>query len=246
MIKADSPTSFPETRWSVILDARAKGDEVRASRALQEVCASYWRPLYAYARMLGNPPQDSEDLTQSFFERFLEYDLISNVCAERGRMRTYLLSCFVNHVRNIHREKLAQRRGGGITPLPMTGILEVEREIDVSASLALSPDQIYDRQCALALVDDVLREIESEQTKAGRGDIFQALKPLLDPNATQMCSLEEIAMELGISNGALRGAVMRLRRRFREIARSLVSQTLHSPSDQEIDEELMWLRQSLE
>lgn len=246
MTKAESPASFPETRWSVILDAGAKGDEVKAKRALGEVCSSYWKPIYAYARSLGNAPADAEDLTQSFFERLLETDLLARASSERGRLRTFLLSCFGNHIRNVHRVKTAQKRGGSAQMVPMTGIEEVEREIEEVTALSLTPDQVYDRQCALSLVADVLTIIEDEQVKAGRGDIYAALRPLLDPNAKQTkVSQEEIAMELGISHVAFRAALMRLRQRFREVTRDLISQTLRSPSEQEIDEELMLLRQSL-
>lgn len=246
MTEAESPTSFPETRWSVILDARAKGDELRSRRALGEVCSSYWKPIYAYARTLGNSPADAEDLTQSFFERLLETDLLASACSERGRMRSFLLSCFTNHIHNVYRVKTAQKRGGNAQTVPMTGIEEVEREIKEVAALSLTPDQVYDRQCALSLVADVLTIIEDEQVKAGRGHVYAALRPLLDPNARQTtASQEEIAMELGISHGAFRGALMRLRQRFREVTRLLISQTLRSPSEQEIDEELTLLRQSL-
>lgn len=246
MTKAESPTSFPETRWSVILDARAKGDELKARRAMGEVCSSYWKPIYAYARTLGNSPADAEDLTQSFFERLLETDLLASASSERGRMRSFLLSCFGNHIHNVHRVKTAQKRGGSAQPLPMTGVEEVEREIQEVAARSLTPDQVYDRQCALSLVAEVLKMIEDEQVKAGRGEIYAALRPLLDPNAKQTtASQEEIALELGVSHSAIRGSLMRLRQRFREVTRSLISQTLRSPSEQEIDEELMLLRQSL-
>lgn len=246
MTKAEFPTSFPETRWSVILDARAKGDELRARRGLSEVCSSYWRPIYAYARTLGHVPVDAEDLTQSFFERLLETDLLASACSERGRMRSFLLSCFGNHINNLYRQRTAQKRGGNTQIVPITGIEEVEREIKHVASRSLTPDQIYDRQCALSLVADVLKIIEEEQIKAGRGDIYYALRSLLDPNTAQTSSSqEEIAMELGISHSAVRGALMRLRQRFREVTRLLISQTLRSPSEKEIDEELMLLRRSL-
>ena len=246
MTKAESPTSFPETRWSVILDARAKGDELKARRAMGEVCSSYWKPIYAYARTLGNSPADAEDLTQSFFERLLETDLLASASSERGRMRSFLLSCFGNHIHNVHRVKTAQKRGGSAQPLPMTGVEEVEREIQEVAARSLTPDQVYDRQCALSLVAEVLKMIEDEQVKAGRGEIYAALRPLLDPNAKQTtASQEEIALELGVSHSAIRGSLMRLRQRFREVTRSLISQTHRSPSEQEIDEELMLLRQSL-
>ena len=161
-------------------------------------------------------------------------------------MRSFLLSCFTNHIHNVYRVKTAQKRGGNAQTVPMTGIEEVEREIKEVAALSLTPDQVYDRQCALSLVADVLTIIEDEQVKAGRGHVYAALRPLLDPNARQTtASQEEIAMELGISHGAFRGALMRLRQRFREVTRLLISQTLRSPSEQEIDEELTLLRQSL-
>ena len=247
MTKAEAPNSFPETRWSLILDARAKGDEPKARRALEEVCSSYWKPLYAYARMRGNSPLDAEDLTQSFFECLLENDLLASVDSERGRMRTFLLSCFVNHIHNLHRVRTAQKRGGDIQIVSLVGIQEVEREISQTVDRSLTPDQVYDRQCALSLVEEVLQALEEEQVKAGRGNVYRALRPLLDPCATSTVgSQEEIAMELGISHGALRGALMRLRQRFREVTRLLISQTLRSPNERDIDEEVMLLRQSLE
>lgn len=246
MDKASSTSSFPETRWSVILDACDGKDRQRAERALAEICGVYWKPLYAYARWLGNPRADAEDLTQTFFVELLEGGMLDRADPRVGKLRAFLLGCFAHHIHNAHRAVQAQKRGGGIEMVRIEDIDLLELEIDRESKQEMTPDQFYDRQCALALVRQSIAELEREQIAAGKADLFHALRPMLDLTASGKVNQHEIANELGISHGILRTALSRLRQRFREIIRDLVRDTLRNPDEAAVNLEVEVLRKALE
>lgn len=241
-----STSSFPETRWSVILDACDGRDRHRAERALAEICRLYWKPLYAYARWRGSARADAEDLTQSFFADLLEGGILDRAIPGAGRLRAFLLGCFNNHIHNTYRANNARKRGGGAEMISISDIDDLEHEIDVENRQTLSPDQIYDRQCALMLVRQSIDELEKEQVAAGRGDVFRALRPMLDVTQSSQINQNRLAEELGVTHGSMRTQLSRMRHRFREIVRDLVRDTLSNPSDEEINSEVEVLRRALE
>jgi RNA polymerase sigma-70 factor (ECF subfamily) len=246
MDKAKPTSSFPETRWSVILDACDGKDHQRAERALSEIYAIYWKPLYAYARWLGNPRADAEDLTQTFFVQLLEGGMLDRADPRVGKLRGFLLSCFGRHIHNAHRATQAQKRGGGTEIVRIEDIDLLEEGIDLENQQGVTPDQFYDRQCALALVRQSIDELEREQVAAGKAELFRALRPLLDLTTSGKVNQHDLARELGISYGVLRTTVLRLRVRFREIIRDLVRDTLRSPLESDVNREVEVLRRALE
>ena len=238
--------SFPETRWTVLLDLRDGSDLTAAKRAINHLCTIYWKPIYARARMLGNSAEDAEDLTQSFFVHVLEDKVLAKADSKEGRLRSFLLKAFENHTRNLHRRSQAQKRGRDTVHLSLDEVEEVEREIEKCKSHSLSADLLFDRQCAVAIVQEAVRQLQREQENAGLGPIFHLLRGELDPSAPRNLKHDDIAAQLGVSRSAVSVALLRFRKRFREILRMLIKETLHDPTPEAVDEELRSLRKALE
>ncbi|MGV3658872.1 MAG: RNA polymerase sigma factor [Prosthecobacter sp.] len=244
-----SPSSnvpFPPTRWSMVLAARNGGDARQGRRALEDLCRLYWQPVYGFARRRGHPPADAEDLAQGFFARLLEEDLFAKADASAGRLRSFLLGAFQRHQREEWRKATAAKRGGG------HGVISIDADESEAAFQAedtsvLTPEAAYEKQCALALLADAMGRLAKEQAAAGRAQAFELLRPLLSPDggADEAQSHLRIAAALGQTVEASRAAVYRLRKRFREVLRDAVADTLEEPTDQAVDEELLALRSAL-
>jgi RNA polymerase sigma-70 factor (ECF subfamily) len=226
----DAPKVFPNTRWSVVL-AAIQPDSPDAAAALETICRAYWHPLYAYVRHCGQSPADAQDLTQEFFRRLLEKRWLDNADREKGRLRTFLIQALKHFMANEWRRASAQKRGGRDIPLPIdTAFEESHGAIDAS----VSPDQIYDRQWALILLANTLKKLEAEFVAADKGSDFETLKPcLLAEHATT--DYGSLAQKLGVNAGAARVAVHRLRKRFRQLYREEISQTLSDSSELEAE-----------
>jgi RNA polymerase sigma-70 factor (ECF subfamily) len=207
---------FDTTRWSVVLRAR----DGRAEDALAELCRRYWPPLYAFALRRGNPPEAAQDLTQGFFVRLLEGRYVENVREGRGRFRSFLLGCFEHYLAHEHRKGQAAKRGGGAPHLS----LDFDRPIDLP-SAELTPEEAYERQWALTLLDGVVTDLERRYRALGRQRLFAALKPLLSV-AEGSYDPQRVAAELGMSPGAVKVAAHRLRRQYRDALRRRVAETL--------------------
>jgi RNA polymerase sigma factor (sigma-70 family) len=207
---------FDTTRWSIVLSARDSG----AEEALTELCQSYWQPLYAFARRLGHGHETAQDLTQGFFVRLLEGRYIEAVREGEGRFRSFLLGCFKHYLAHEGKKNRAARRGGGLVHLS----LGFEGDID-PPSERLTPEEAYQRQWALTLLDGVVGELERRYRARGRQRLFEALKPLL---AVGEGSYEpaRAALDLGMSPGAVRVAAHRLRRQYRDVLRRRIAETL--------------------
>ena len=220
--------AFQTTRWTVVL-AAGEG----APRALNELCALYRAPLVAHARRRGLAPADAEDAAQGFFERLLRLESLASARRERGRFRAFLLGAF-NHFLSDEwdRARAAKRGGGRIVQLDTAGWGSL-----VPADAAPGPDAAFDRAWALTLLETTFARLRSEHSAAGRGEWFDALAPCLggrteDPQAG-------VAARLGVSEPALRVAAHRLRKRYREVLREEVAQTVADPA--EVDSELRHL-----
>lgn len=227
--------AFASTRWTLVLAAGAS-DSDAARPALEALCHSYWLPLYAFARRLGKSPEDARDLTQGFFERLLEKRWISTADPERGRFRTFLLTAFRRYVAGEDRYAHAARRGGSIEIVP----IDREAEARLGGDLAdwRTPELAYDEAWAAALLESALARLHDEFALHGRGAIFDALREFLtgDPPADGMAA---VTTRLGMTEGAARMNLTRLRQRYRQILRSEIAQTVATPQD--IDEELRHL-----
>ncbi len=172
----DAPSVFPDTRWTLVVSAR--GSDTRSRRALEELCRSYWYPLYAFARSRGLAPADAEDLTQTFFAQMLERETMHRVSPEAGRLRSYLLSSMRNVIAQDWRDRHTQKRGGHS---PVIVIDQAAAEGRLQSELTDSSDPIreFNRRWALTLLDTVLHRLRSEYEKQGQAAAFAALAPFV-------------------------------------------------------------------
>lgn len=236
----EHPDLFATTRWTVVVAAGERSTP-QSERALEAICETYWFPIYAYIRRRGYARADAEDLTQEFFRRFLERHWIEDVDPEKGRLRAFLITAVKRFLAKEWRWGSAQKRGGGIRPFSMDADFGEERLV-AAGTPTLPPDAAFDRQWALTLLDVAIRRLEGEFTEAGKGDLFQGLRDglVFSHEGLDYLSMSET---LGMSEGAVRVAVHRMRKRFRDLYREEVSHTL--PAGVELEEEVRYLADSL-
>ena len=229
---------FHTTHWSVVLAAR-EGRPQQACEALETLCRTYWFPLYAWARRQGYQPADAEDLTQGFMQQLLERDSFRQAREEKGRFRSFLLMAFRNYLTDTEREGSALKRGGGARFLPLEA-LEIEDRYLREGVEEISPELVYDRRWAVAVIDAVLERLQLEASAAGHGALFQQTKSSLLGKQTSP-AYAEIARASGMSAGAVRVAVHRLRQRYRELFLEEIAHTVGQP--EEIEQEVSYLLQ---
>jgi RNA polymerase sigma factor (sigma-70 family) len=221
---------FPRTRWSLVLAATQKNSSESAA-ALESLCRAYWYPLYAYVRRCGQPPHDAQDLTQEFFCRLLEKRWLDSADREKGKLRTYLIVALKSFMNKEWRHASSQRRGGGQSHVPLdTEFAESRYATDPSATLA--QDEAFDRQWALMLLELTMNRLRAEFAVARQQDDFDILKGCLMAKRGGI-DYAMVAARLGMNEGAARVAAHRLRKRFREIYREEISQTLADDADVE-------------
>lgn len=224
---------FQETRWSLVL--RAGGESTKASReALAELCRAYRAPLLAFARRFEADPDRADDLVQGFFVHLVERNVLHAADPTRGRFRTFLRTSLRHYAINAHHAEAAQKRDGRAR--------FVDVDPDELASGGPSHERLYDRLWARAVLDRALARLGEEQGRSGKGALLEALRERLaggDDGAT----LREAAAGLGMSEGAVKVALFRLRRRFADLVRAEVAETVARPED--VEAELRELRSAL-
>jgi len=224
----------------VVLDAK-QPYSLESAAALETICRSYWHPLYVFVRRSGHLPQDAEDLVQEFFCRLLEKHWLDAADQNKGRLRTFLIVALKNFMAKEWRRASAQRRGGGQTCVAMdTTFAESSYATDLGADLAA--EEVFDRQWALTLLDLTMKRLQAEFTVAGKAGDFGVLKESLAASHGTL-AYPSVAVRLGVSEGAARVAVHRLRKRFRELYREEISQTL--PVGADVDGEMRHLASAL-
>ncbi len=225
------PCGFAPTRWSLIVAAR-EGPSPEARQALSQLCEVYWYPLYAYIRRRGHAADQAQDLTQEFFARLLERDFLGAADPEKGRFRAFLLASCKNFLANEHDRAAAQKRGGGRAPLSLG---DAEKLYSREASHGATPERLFERRWALTLLDRVLARLREEFTARGKGELFDLLRLYLvgDRGAPPQ---QQTAGALGMSVGALKVAVHRMRQRYRELLREEIAQTVGGP--EQVDDEI--------
>lgn len=231
---------FLTTHWSVVLSAREKGS-THSAEALETLCRTYWYPLYVFVRRQGHSPHDAQDLTQEFFARLLEKDYLDAADQQKGRFRTFLLVALKRFLANEWDKARAQKRGGGQQPISFDTELAEQRYLG-EGSASLSADHIYERRWALTLVDRAMQRLREDYASHAREHEFERLKPCLTADRGEI-SYAELAVGLGMSEGAARVAVHRLRKRFRTLFREEVAQTVAALDD--IDDEVRHLMRAL-
>jgi RNA polymerase sigma factor (sigma-70 family) len=221
---------FLTTRWSVVSLAQGS-DSPQAAAALEELCQAYWFPLYAYVRRQGRTPHDAQDLTQAFFAQLLEKDYLTDADREKGRFRTFLLVALKRFLFNEWDRAHAQKRGGGVTLLPLDGTLAETKYLADPVSTEPA-DREYERRWAMTLLDQAVAELRREYEQLGRALEFEHLKECLTAERGTIPYAAH-ATALGMTEGSARSAVHRLRKRFRELFRAAVTATVSTPSDVE-------------
>jgi len=231
---------FATTRWSVVLAAKdrtcAQGQE-----ALATLCQTYWYPLYAYVRRQGHRPDDAADLTQEFFTRLLEKDWLADVSRAKGRFRSFLLAAMGHFLANEYDKAQAKKRGGACRIVPLD-IETAETRYSLEPSDPVTPEQLYERQWALTLLDQVLARVQGQYAQEGKADLFAVLRPCLSGKSDAQ-PYSVLAARLGSTEGAVRVAVHRVRQRYRKVLRDQIAQTVCSP--EEIEPEIRHLMRVL-
>ncbi len=229
---------FADTRWSMVLRA-GRNDTPLAQAALATLCRNSWFPLYAHVRRRGRSAHDAQDLTQAFFARLLENRTLAAADPRRGRFRSFLLSSLNHFLADEWDRSRTQKRGGDHEIVPLD-FASAEARYASGASDGLSPDQAFDRQWALTVLETVLTRLEGEWRRESKADTFAALKQTLT-GARESQPYAELATELGQTEGAVKTAVHRLRRRYRELLQAEIADTV-ATRDDEKDEMTTLLR----
>jgi RNA polymerase sigma-70 factor (ECF subfamily) len=231
---------FATTHWSAVLAAGGSSSPTGRA-ALEQLCRAYWYPLYAYVRRCGYSPADAEDLTQGFFERLLEQDLLAGLRPTGVRFRSFLLHALKNHLASQWKRARAEKRGGTNPVLSLEALSPESRyahePIDTD-----SPDRLFERRWASAVLQRTFHKLQQEYVASGKEALFNALVPSLT-GAAGSRPYAELALELETSEAALKMALHRLRKQYGELLRSEVAQTVVAPG--EIDQELRHLLQTL-
>ncbi|MHC4070266.1 MAG: RNA polymerase sigma factor [Planctomycetota bacterium] len=228
---------FATTHWSLV--GAAKPDEVsqtRAREALEELCRTYWYPLYAFVRSRGYSAVDAQDLTQAFFARIIETSGFASADRKSGRFRSYLLGAMKHFLANEWHRAQTKKRGGQVRFIEWDA-LDPEARYAGTSEQTDNPEHLFDREWALETIAGALQELRNEMTKAGKSEQFEVLKGSL--TGEDELSREEIAARLDMSEGAVKVAVHRLRRRYSKLLRAAIAETVSNEED--LDDEMRYL-----
>jgi DNA-directed RNA polymerase specialized sigma24 family protein len=240
MTKNLNGSKFALTRWTLV--ERTRGASPEAKAAMRELCEAYYAPVVAFVRREGYPGDCARDLTHEFFVRLLDADSIGGADRNCGRFRSYLLGAVKHFLMNQKRESAREKRDGGVGHVAIGPGTDTSPGIDPADGRSPSPDAMFDREWALVIIDRALAALEAEYGAAGDGEQFAALKPWISP-AGPLQAQTETASQLKMSEGALKVAIHRLRKRFRELVRADIAQTLDDPA--ELDSEMQHLVEAL-
>lgn len=228
--------TFHTTHWSIILRAGDRHSPERMA-ALEHLCGLYWYPLYAYARGQGRPVEDARDLTQDFFARLLEKNYLGLADQRKGKFRWFLLTAYKCFLANEYDRSRAAKRGGGWGRLSFD-TEAAERQLGMELRRECHPERIFDRRWALIVLKHARNRLRSDYAAQGKINRFNALEPCLSGEGISK-SYTEVGLELDMSEGAVKVEIHRMKRRFGEVLRTEISQTVGSEA--EIDEEVRYL-----
>ena len=231
---------FPTTRWTIVFAAGCHS--LDSAEALNELCRAYWFPVYAFIRRRGYSPEAAEDLSQEFFARILEHGTLSGARRERGKFRSFLLASLTNFLANEWDRSQAQKRGGGMTTLSLDfGAGEARYHHEPCHDI--TPEALFERRWAIAVLDRVLAHLREEHSHRGQAAQFDRLRVFLTGDQDHG-SYDEVARSLKLSEGAVRTAVHRLRRRYGELVREEIEGIVGDPG--EVEGEIRFLLAALE
>jgi DNA-directed RNA polymerase specialized sigma24 family protein len=221
---------FATTRWTVVL-AAGRRDEPQAAAALEELCRTYWYPLYVFARGRGLSKEDAEDSTQELFRRLLSRNDFDGLTAERGRFRAFLLAAMKHFLANEWDRSRALKRGGDNPLLPLDWH-QADARYGLDLAAEAGPDTLFDRAWAVTLLERVIGRLRAETEGEGKAALFEAAKPFLTVGGASI-PYAQAAATLDMSEVAVRVAIHRLRQRYRELLRDEIRQTLADPGQTE-------------
>ncbi len=227
---------FATTHWSVIAAAQDRASP-QAQEALGTLCRCYWYPLYAFIRRHGSGPDEAQDLTQEYFALLLEKDFLEAVNPAKGRFRSFLWASCKHFLANERDRQRAQKRGGACTMLSID-LHQAEERYRLEPADHLTPDKLFERRWALTLLEQVLSRLREECAAANKTSLFEALKGFLAGRKAE-ASYNEAGACLGMTEGAVKVAVHRLRKRYRELLQEEIMRTVANP--EEIEEEIRHL-----
>ncbi len=233
-------SDFLSTHWSIVVRA-GRADDSDAREALAFLCQRYWYPLYVFVRKKGLAPERAEDLTQGFFARLIEKQVLEQAVPTRGRFRTFLLTSLQNFLANEWDQAAAQKRGGG-RPLLSLDVEAGESKLRFEPSHDRTPERIFDRAWAVQLLELVVGRLRNEFADKGKAAEFDALQVYLAGKHAD-ASYDRTAAAMGLSAAAVRQAAHRMRKRYRELLRAEVAETV--ATEDEIDDEIRGLFEAL-
>jgi len=231
------PRQFTTTHWSLVGAVGSdEASQTSAREALEELCRTYWYPLYAFARSRGYSADDAQDLTQAFFTRIIEKGGFGSADRERGRFRSYLLGAMKHFLANEWHRARTQKRGGRVRIIEWDA-LDPEPRYAGSSRDSDNPEHLYDREWALETIAGALHALRDEMVRSGKSEQFDLLKGSL--TGEDESTRGEVAERLGMSEGAVKVAVHRLRQRYRKLLRTAIAETVSNEAD--LDDEMRYL-----
>lgn len=245
MDSAQVNSAFPPTRWTAVLAVQRDADTIATNDALAELCGVYWYPLYSFARRQGHSPHDAQDLTQGFFHYVVNTGLFATADRELGKLRTFLLTTFRRYLSGVHDHDTASKRGGKMQIVSLDVEMGEERYVNEPADL-VTPERLFERNWALSVLRSALRRLAVNEADAGREEQFTVLAPFLSPDGDICDTYQTVAEKLGTTEEAARQTVSRLRRKFRDVLRQEIADTLRDPTPEQVDDELVSLREALQ
>jgi RNA polymerase sigma factor (sigma-70 family) len=232
----DSPHAarFRTTHWSRVAHALdPAAPDARA--ALAELCGTYWYPIYAFIRRMGHDPDDALDLTQDFFTRLLETDVLASADHRLGRFRAFLRTDCGFFLSHQHEKRRALKRGGGHIALSINARDAEDRYLREPVD-ETTAERLFDRTWVVNLLEDVLKQLAREYADTGRAALFENLQDAIGKHG--QLSYAELAARTGTTEAAVQQAVQRLRKRYKAILRERIAATLDAPDEAAIDEEI--------
>ena len=227
--------AFTTTHWSVVLEAQ--GESPAAQQALENLCRTYWRPIYSFVQRQGIGPEEAKDITQAFFADLLEHRSLTAVRREKGRFRSFLLGALKHFLADERRRAVAIKRGKGQRLIPFEEVA-ADEWTKMEPADPVTAEQIYERRWASTVLERVLSRSKDEYGAAGNAALFDSLKQLL-PDEPGAPSQADIAAQLGMTENAVRQAFHRFRHRYQSLLREEIAHTVATPSD--IEDELRHL-----
>ncbi len=227
---------FPTTHWSLVVNVE-HGSVETARRALEQLCRTYWYPLYAYSRSQNDSSHDAEDLIQGFFAELVEKNLVAKAQLEKGRFRSFLLQSFKNH-RLKQREKAGAIKRGGSAEILSLDELQAEERFASEPTDGVAPDRQFERNWAISVLDEAHKRLSADYERSAKADLFARLRGTLQGDS-DTSGYAAVATETGKTEAAIKMEVSRMRAQYRKLLREVVAETVSHPA--EVEEELRYL-----